>query len=212
MRKACSRCVAGRVTIDGSKDNGSDASIDARNRRELSERRHGRALSLGFREGRREDSNCGRRTHCDQRQRPAVAVRVRRVRPKLRSTSHGGTLLSCRPTALSRWRAGGLRCRDEKRKTDLSRTPLSGGSYQRGSSLVLPFQLSGRDIKELLCERGVTVSHESIRRWTDKFGPCFARQVRAARRKLGSTWHFDEMFVTPRGEPYVLWRAVDEHD
>jgi putative transposase len=73
------------------------------------------------------------------------------------------------------------------------------------------FQLSLRDIEELLFERGVTVSHESIRRWADKFGPCFARQVKAARRKPGSTWHLDEMFVTLRGEPYVLWRAVDEH-
>jgi len=73
------------------------------------------------------------------------------------------------------------------------------------------FQLSLRDIEELLFERGVTVSHESIRRWTDKFGPCFARQVMAARRKPGSTRHLDEMFVTLRGEPYVLWRAVDEH-
>ncbi|KVQ02669.1 transposase [Burkholderia ubonensis] len=73
------------------------------------------------------------------------------------------------------------------------------------------FQLSLRDIEELLFERGVTVSHESIRRWTDKFGARFARQVKAARRKPGSTWHLDEMFVTLRGEPYVLWRAVDEH-
>lgn len=73
------------------------------------------------------------------------------------------------------------------------------------------FQLSLRDIEEWLFERRVTVSHESIRRWTDKFGPCFARQAKAARRKPGSTWHLDEMFVTLRGEPYVLWRAVDEH-
>ncbi len=73
------------------------------------------------------------------------------------------------------------------------------------------FQLSLRDIEELLFERGVVVSHESIRRWTDKFGAGFARQVRTARRKPGSTWRLDEMFVTLRGEPWLLWRAVDEH-
>ncbi|MGF6919837.1 IS6 family transposase [Paraburkholderia sp. 40] len=73
------------------------------------------------------------------------------------------------------------------------------------------FQLSLRDIEELLFERGVVVSHESIRRWTDKFGAGFAHQVRTARRKPGSTWHLDEMFVTLRGEPWLLWRAVDEH-
>ncbi|MGF6807251.1 transposase-like protein [Paraburkholderia sp. Clong3] len=50
------------------------------------------------------------------------------------------------------------------------------------------FQLSLRDIEELLFERGVVVSHESIRRWTDKFGAGFAHQVRTARRKPGSTW------------------------
>ena len=73
------------------------------------------------------------------------------------------------------------------------------------------FQLSLRDIEELLFERGVVVSYESIRRWTEKFGAGFAHQVRAARRKPGSTWHLDEMFVTLRGEPWLLWRAVDEH-
>lgn len=73
------------------------------------------------------------------------------------------------------------------------------------------FQLSLHDIEELLFERGVTVSYETIRRLCEKFGAGFARRVKAARRKLGSTWHFDEMLVTLRGEPYRLWRAVDEH-
>ena len=70
------------------------------------------------------------------------------------------------------------------------------------------FQLS-LDIEELLFERGVVVSYETIRRWCDKFGASFAHRAKAARRKPGSTWHLDEMFVTLRGEPYLLWRAVD---
>jgi putative transposase len=73
------------------------------------------------------------------------------------------------------------------------------------------FQLSLRDIEELLFERGVIVSHESIRRWTDEFGAGFAHRVKAARRTAGTTWHLDELFVALRGEPYVLWRAVDEY-
>src|SRR5215469_3149886 len=73
------------------------------------------------------------------------------------------------------------------------------------------FQLSLRDIEELLFERGVTVTYETIRCWCDKFGKNFAHRVKVARRKPGSTWHLDEMFVTLRGEPYLLWRAVDEH-
>ncbi|AIO68193.1 transposase IS66 family protein [Burkholderia oklahomensis] len=73
------------------------------------------------------------------------------------------------------------------------------------------FQFSLRDIEELLFERGVTVSYETIRRWCEKFGASFAHRVKAARRKPGSTWHLDEVFLTLRGEPYLLWRAVDEH-
>ncbi|MEA3113131.1 MAG: putative transposase, partial [Caballeronia sp.] len=68
-----------------------------------------------------------------------------------------------------------------------------------------------RDIEELLFERGVVVTYETTRCWCDKFGKDFAHRVKAVRRKPGSTWHLDEMFITQRGEPYLLWRAVDEH-
>jgi putative transposase len=50
-----------------------------------------------------------------------------------------------------------------------------------------------------------------VRRWCGKFGAAFARRVKAARRKPGGTWHLDEMYVTLRGEPWLLWRAVDQH-
>lgn len=73
------------------------------------------------------------------------------------------------------------------------------------------FQLSLRDIEELLFERGVVISYETIRRWSDIFGAGFAHRVKAARRKPGTAWHLDEVFVTLRGEPYLLWRAVDQH-
>ena len=55
------------------------------------------------------------------------------------------------------------------------------------------YQLSLRDIEELLFERGVIVTYETIRCWCDKFGAGFARRVKAARRKPGGTWHLDEM-------------------
>jgi putative transposase len=51
----------------------------------------------------------------------------------------------------------------------------------------------------------------AIRRWCDKFGASFAHRVKSGRRKPGSTWRLDEVFVTLRGEPYLLWRAVDQH-
>jgi putative transposase len=67
------------------------------------------------------------------------------------------------------------------------------------------------DIEGLLFERSIVVSYETVRRWCDKFGTGFAHRVKAARRKPGSTWHLDELFVILCGEPYVLRRAVDEH-
>ncbi|MFM0061393.1 IS6 family transposase [Paraburkholderia phytofirmans] len=73
------------------------------------------------------------------------------------------------------------------------------------------FTLSLRDIEELLLERGVSVTCESVRNWCDRFGAQFAHCAKAVRRRPGSTWHLDELFVKLRGEPYVLWRAVDEH-
>ncbi|SOF01931.1 hypothetical protein SAMN05446635_10061 [Burkholderia sp. OK233] len=73
------------------------------------------------------------------------------------------------------------------------------------------FQLSLRDIEELLPERGVIVAYETIRCWCAKCGTSVAHREKAVRCKPGSTWYPDEMFVTLRGEPYLLWRAVDEH-
>jgi putative transposase len=72
------------------------------------------------------------------------------------------------------------------------------------------FSLSLRDVEELLLERGVVVTYETIRCWCDKFGAEFTRCAKAARPTPGRIWHLDEMFVTLRGEPYLLWRAVDE--
>ncbi|MBT2793577.1 IS6 family transposase [Paraburkholderia strydomiana] len=73
------------------------------------------------------------------------------------------------------------------------------------------FNLSLRDIEELLLERGVSVTYESVRNWCDRFGAQFARRAKAARGAPGSTWHLDELMLKLRSEPYVLWRAVDEH-
>ena len=73
------------------------------------------------------------------------------------------------------------------------------------------FNLSLRDVEELLLERGVTVTYESVRNWCDRFGTQFAHYAKAGRGRPGTTWHLDEVFVKLRGEPYVLWRAVDEH-
>ena len=72
------------------------------------------------------------------------------------------------------------------------------------------FCLSFRDVEDLLAERGVVVSYETIRQWCGKFGPAYARKLRRRQGRLGDRWFFDEVFVSIRGERQYLWRAVDQ--
>ena len=71
------------------------------------------------------------------------------------------------------------------------------------------FTLSFRDIEDLLAERGLDISYESVRHWVLKFGPTFARRVRRRRPRPDGRWHLDEMFVSIQSERAYLWRAVD---
>ena len=75
--------------------------------------------------------------------------------------------------------------------------------------LYLRFTLSYRDVEELLAERGPDVSCETVRRWVLKFGPQFARSLRARRQRPSGQWYLDEMVVSIGGNPHWLWRAVD---
>ncbi len=72
------------------------------------------------------------------------------------------------------------------------------------------FCLSFRDVEDLLAERGVEVTYETIRRWCAKFGPDYARKLRRRQGRLGDTWFLDEVFVRIRGRRHYLWRAVDQ--
>ena len=71
------------------------------------------------------------------------------------------------------------------------------------------FSLSYRDIEDLLSERGLDVSYETVRRWVHKFGPPIARNLRHARPIPSDHWHLDEMVIVIRGKKHWLWRAVD---
>jgi putative transposase len=77
--------------------------------------------------------------------------------------------------------------------------------------LYFRFPLSLRLVEELLLERGILVSYETIRRWAAKFGPAIARAVRRRAPRPGDIWHLDEVRVVIRGEVHWLWRAVDQH-
>ena len=72
------------------------------------------------------------------------------------------------------------------------------------------FCLSFRDVEDLLANRGVIVSYETIRQWSRKFGPEYARMLKRREGRLGDIWHLDELFVTIQGDRQYLWRAVDQ--
>jgi len=76
--------------------------------------------------------------------------------------------------------------------------------------LYFRFCLSFRDVEELLCERGVVVTYEAIRKWCRKFGQPYATQLRRRRPRPGDKWHLDEVFLTIKSEHHYLWRAVDQ--
>jgi transposase-like protein len=75
--------------------------------------------------------------------------------------------------------------------------------------LYLRFTLSYRDVEELLAERGLDVSYETVRRWVLKFGPMIAGNLRRGRPHPSQRWHLDEMVVRIAGQRMYLWRAVD---
>ena len=77
--------------------------------------------------------------------------------------------------------------------------------------LYVRFNLILREVEEMLLERGMDVSYETIRRWTIKFGPQIARNLRRRQDRPGNVWHLDEVVVKIAGRSFWLWRAVDQH-
>ena len=71
------------------------------------------------------------------------------------------------------------------------------------------FTLSYRDVEEMLAERGLDVSYETVRRWFLKFGSSIAANLRRTRPRPSDHWHLDEMVIVIRRKRYRLWRAVD---
>ncbi len=76
--------------------------------------------------------------------------------------------------------------------------------------LYFRFALSYRDVEELLAERGVIVTYETIRQWGRKFGQTYANELRRRRPRPGDKWHLDEVFIQINGQQQYLWRAVDQ--
>ena len=76
--------------------------------------------------------------------------------------------------------------------------------------LYFRFTLSFRDVEEMLAQRGIDVSYETVRCWSLKFGRLFAQNLRRSRPKPTGRWHLDEMAAKIRGKRMWLWRAVDD--
>ena len=72
------------------------------------------------------------------------------------------------------------------------------------------FNFSHRDIEDLLAERGISVTYESIRLWCNKFGSKYAARLRRKHQGFGDTFFIDEVFIKIDGKQYYLWRAVDQ--
>ncbi len=76
--------------------------------------------------------------------------------------------------------------------------------------LYFRFNLSFRDVEDLLAERGVVVSYETIRQWTRKFAQTYSNHLRQRRARPGDKWFLDEVFLKINGKTHYLWRAVDQ--
>lgn len=76
--------------------------------------------------------------------------------------------------------------------------------------LYFRFPLSLRLVEEMLLERGIVVSYETIRRWGRKFGPDYTRRLRRKQPSRHDVWHLDEVVITIAGKKHWLWRAVDQ--
>jgi putative transposase len=80
---------------------------------------------------------------------------------------------------------------------------------QQAIWLYVRFTLSFRDVEDLLAERGIVVSYETVRRWVNHFGPKIAADLRKRRPKPHTIWHLDEVYLRIDGRLVYLWRAVD---
>ncbi len=76
--------------------------------------------------------------------------------------------------------------------------------------LYFRFSLSLRDVEEMMNERGVKVTYETVREWCLKFGGAYAKRVRAYSPRSCDRWHLDEVFLRIQGKLQYLWRAVDQ--
>jgi len=94
-------------------------------------------------------------------------------------------------------------------KLSYRRHRFPGIVIQHAIWLYFRFPLSYRDVEDMLAERGIDVSYETVRRWALKFGTVIARKLRRGRPRPDRRWHLDEVFVSINDKQLYVWRAVD---
>ncbi len=90
-----------------------------------------------------------------------------------------------------------------------ARHRFPGSIIQHAVWLYFRFPFSYRNVEDMLAERSIDVSYETVRRWALKFGLAYARKLRRLRPRPDGRWHLDEVFVSINGKRMYLWRAVD---
>ena len=100
-------------------------------------------------------------------------------------------------------------------KTQASASPYKGFRFPAEIIshciwLYFRFSLSFRDIEEIMAERGVVLTYETVRQWCLKFGQTYANALKHRRPKTGDKWHLDEVYLKINGKTHYLWRAVDQ--
>ena len=109
-------------------------------------------------------------------------------------------------------------CHTNSRRWACYESPMCNLSYHRHRFpaeviqytvwLYFRFPLSYRDVEDMLAERGIDVSYETVRRWAVKFGAIIARKLRRGRSRPDVRWHLDEVFVSINGRQLYVWRAL----
>src|SRR5438552_12570789 len=87
--------------------------------------------------------------------------------------------------------------------------PFSGNRHPAGRLALFPLRSGYRNVEDMLAERGIDGSYETVRRWALKFGGIIARKLRRGRPRSDGRWHLDEAFVSINGRQLYVWRAVD---
>jgi putative transposase len=127
-----------------------------------------------------------------------------------------GTLTAGKPELvagrchLNLWRSGPSHGRGRHEQPVLRPSPLPARDHPACGLALFPVRLELPDVEDLLAERGIDVSYETVRRWALKFGRVYATRTRGRRPRPSGRWHLDEVFIRIGGKIHYLWRAVDD--